>query len=76
MPSQGELHVQPKPEFGEPSSWTNLDLLINAVNEGTVHPFDAKMAIAHGLIEILAPISKHFDENPELLDAVNKMTGG
>ena len=76
MPSQGELHVQPKPEFGEPSCWTDLDLLINAVNDGTVHPFDAKMAIARGLTEILAPISDHFDENPELLDAVNKMTGG
>lgn len=76
MPSQGELHVQPKPEFGEPSSWSDLDLLIDAVNDGTVHPFDAKMAITRGLTEILAPISEHFDKKPELLNAVNKMTGG
>ena len=34
------------------------------------------MAIAGGLTEILAPISEHFDEKPDLLDAVNKMTGG
>ena len=76
MPRQGELHVCPKPEFGEPSSWSNLDLLITAVEDGSVHPFDAKMAIAHGLAKILSPIAEHFEQHPELLDAVNKMTGG
>ena len=76
MPRQGELHVRPKPEFGEPSSWSNLDLLIAAVGDSSVHPFDAKMAVAHGLSEILAPIAEHFEQHSGLLDAVNKMTGG
>ncbi len=75
MPKNGELHVNPKPEFGEPSSWSNLDALIEAVGDGTVHPFDAKMAIANGLAEILSPVTEHFTENPQLLDAVNQMTG-
>jgi len=75
MPKNGELHVNPKPEFGEPSSWSNLDALIEAVGDGTVHPFDAKMAIANGLAEILSPVTEHFTEKPQLLDAVNQMTG-
>ena len=75
MPKNGELHVNPKPEFGEPSSWSNLDALIEAVGDGTVHPFDAKMAIANGLAEILSPVTEHFTKNPQLLDAVNQMTG-
>jgi hypothetical protein len=75
MPRIGELHVKPKPEFGEPSSWSDLDSLISAIGDGSVHPFDAKMAVARGLAEILSPVSTHFEENSELLDAVNKMTG-
>ena len=75
MPRNGEVHVNPKPEFGEPSSWTDLDALIEAIGDGSVHPFDAKMAIANGLAEILEPISEHFTQNSELLDAVNQMTG-
>ena len=75
MPRNGQVHVNPKPEFGEPSSWTDLDALIEAIGDGSVHPFDAKMAIANGLAEILEPISEHFTQNSELLDAVNQMTG-
>ena len=40
-----------------------------------MHPFDAKMAIANGLAEILEPIAEHFSQNSELLDAVTEMTG-
>ncbi|MEC9117928.1 MAG: hypothetical protein VX854_00190, partial [Candidatus Thermoplasmatota archaeon] len=75
MPRNGTVDVRPKPEFGEPSSWTDLDALIEAIGDGSVHPFDAKMAIAHGLAEILEPISEHFTKNSELLEAVNQMTG-
>ena len=75
IPRIGTINIEPKPEFGSPSSWENIDQLISAINKGEVHPFDAKMAVARGLAEVLNPISEHFSINNELLDNMNKITG-
>ena len=75
LPNSGSIQVIPKPEYGEPSTWVDLQSFIEAVANGTVHPFDAKMAVAEGLIEALAPISEHFADKSELLSAMNRLTG-
>ena len=75
LPRNGELKIEPKPEFGSPSTWENVDDLISAINSGEVHPFDAKMAVARGLADVLNPISEYFSDNNELLDSMNKITG-
>ena len=75
LPRIGRLNIEPKPEFGQPSSWESTDSLISAINEGNVHPFDAKMAVAKGLADVLKPISEHFSDNNDLLDNMNKITG-
>ena len=75
LPRIGKLNIEPKPEFGSPSSWDNTEDLISAINNGEVHPFDAKMAVARGLADVLNPISEHFTDNTELLDNMNKITG-
>ena len=75
LPRNGELKIEPKPEFGSPSTWENVDNLISAINSGEVHPFDAKMAVARGLADVLNPISDYFSDNNELLDSMNKITG-
>ena len=75
LPYKGELRVEPKPEFGEPSTWTDLGSFIAAVGSGDVHPFDAKMAVARGLTEVLSPVVEHFEQNSALLDEVNRLTG-
>jgi len=75
LPYKGELRVEPKPEFGEPSTWTDLGSFIAAVGSGDVHPFDAKMAVARGLAEVLSPVVEHFEQNSALLDEVNRLTG-
>ena len=75
LPNNGKLLVEPKPEFGKPSTWNDLDSFVSAVSNGEIHPFDAKMAVARGLTEVLSPVVEHFDGNSGLLDAVNKMTG-
>ena len=75
LPRNGELIIEPKPEFGSPSTWENVDDLISAINSGEVHPFDAKMAVARGLADVLNPISEYFSDNNELLDSMNKITG-
>jgi len=74
LPEFGEVIVTPKPEFGEPSTWKDLDSFRNAVTNGTVHPFDAKMGVAAGLSRGLAVVSDYFDANPDTLDRVNQLT--
>ena len=71
----GILKVNPKPEFGHPSEWNDIDSFISAINDGTIHPFDAKMAISRGLEEVLVPISEYFSDKSEILDAMNLITG-
>jgi|TARA_B100001996_G_C18664781_1_gene594471 tyrosyl-tRNA synthetase len=75
FPRLDSLKVEPKPEFGQPSEWHDVESFVSAVNEGTVHPFDAKMAISRGLSEVLMPISEYFSQNPDLLDNINSITG-
>jgi tyrosyl-tRNA synthetase len=74
LPEFGEVVVTPNPEFGEPSTWKDLDSFRNAVTDGTLHPFDAKMGVAAGLSRGLAVVSDYFEANPDTLDRVNQLT--
>ncbi len=74
LPEFGEVLVTPKPEFGEPSTWTTLDDFKSAVSDGTLHPFDAKMGVAAGISKGLQSIANYFENNPEKLDRVTELT--
>ena len=67
--------MTPKPEFGEPTTWSDVDKLAKAVIEGEVHPFDLKMGVAEGLSSVLAPLRSHFDDNPQKLQKMLEITG-
>ena len=73
LPEFGEVVVTPNPKFGEPSTWTNLDDFKNAVKDGTLHPLDAKFGVADGIARGLESVHTHFEQNPELLDAVTNL---
>ena len=75
LPELGTLTVTPKPEYGEPSTWDNLDSLRAALASGEVHPLDLKFGVADAVAETLAPLTAHFDNKPELLDEINEITG-
>jgi len=75
LPKLGSITVSPDPKYGEPSTWDGLQDFVDAVSDGSIHPLDAKMAVADGLAEILAPVSQHFSQKPELLEAINRLTG-
>ena len=74
LPNSGSIQVNPNPEYGEPSIWGDLQSFIDAVADGSVPPLDAKMAVADGLAEALAPVSEHFADKPELLSAMDQLT--
>ena len=73
LPEFGAIHVTPNPKFGEPSTWTNLDEFRDAVMDGTLHPFDAKMGVAEGLAKGLEGLAAHFTSHPETLNAVSEL---
>jgi len=74
FPENGALTITPKPEYGDPSTWNELDTLKNAVSEGEIHPLDLKFAVADALAESLIPLTAHFEENSQLLEQVNTIT--
>ena len=74
LPEFGEVVVTPKPEFGQPSTWTDLESFKSAVADGTLHPFDAKMGVAAGVSRGLKAVASHFETNPDTLERVNELT--
>ncbi|MEE2759035.1 MAG: tyrosine--tRNA ligase [Candidatus Thermoplasmatota archaeon] len=75
FPEQGQITVSPKPEYGQPSTYDTLEGFIAAVKEGSVHPMDAKFAVADAISTSLESMRTHFEANPTLLEAVNEITG-
>ena len=73
LPEFGKVVVTPNPKFGEPSTWESLEDFKSAVKDGTLHPLDAKFGVADGIASGLADVSDHFEQNPELLDAVTDL---
>ena len=70
LPEFGKITVTPKPEFGDPSTYSTLESFIDAVYNELIHPIDAKFAVADAISELLNPINEYFQENPELLEKV------
>tara|TARA_B100000941_G_scaffold288577_1_gene265748 strand:- start:3453 stop:4577 length:1125 start_codon:yes stop_codon:yes gene_type:complete len=74
LPEFGKVTVTPKPEFGEPTVWHDIESFKNAISDGTLHPFDAKMGVAAGISKGLRAVNEYFEENSETLDRVNQLT--
>ena len=74
LPEFGKVTVTPKPEFGEPTVWHDVESFKNAISDGTLHPFDAKMGVAAGISKGLRAVNEYFEENSETLDRVNQLT--
>ncbi len=70
LPTSGSLTITPKPEYGNPSTWGDLQDLRGAVASGEVHPLDLKFAVADALAAILSPLAEYFEANPSLLETV------
>ena len=74
IPRTGKIVVTPDPKYGTPSSFSSSSEFATSVSDGNVHPLDAKIAVADALSEILSPLSKHFQSNPELLDRMEALS--
>ena len=74
LPEFKSITVTPNPKFGEPSIWDDLEQFKQAVKDGTLHPFDAKMGVAEGVVNGLISIAQHFEEHPESYDTMLSIT--
>ena len=74
LPEFGHIQVTPNPKFGEPSTWDDLIAFKQAVMDGTLHPFDAKMGVAAGVAAGLSSIGEHFEANPEAYETMLEIT--
>ena len=74
LPEFGSITVTPNPKFGGASTWDDLEQFKQAVKDGTLHPFDAKMGVAEGVANGLVSIAKHFEEHPETYETMLNIT--
>ncbi len=75
IPRNGSITVTPDPKYGKPSTWDKLDSFISAVSDGSIHPLDAKMAVADALADVMEPLAQHFATKPKLISAIEELTG-
>jgi len=75
LPQLGKIIVTPNPKYGDPSEWLDIDSFMKAIDEGEIHPFDAKMAISSSLASILGPIQEHFSHKSDILKSMEDITG-
>lgn len=73
LPEFGILEVRPDPKFGEPSDWTDITSIREAVSSGSLHPLDLKIAVAEMIHRGLSSVSEYFEEHPDNLRAVEKL---
>lgn len=62
------LEVERPAKFGGKISFGSFEELSRAYAEKKLHPIDLKSAVADGIEKIVAPVRKHFEEKPELLE--------
>ncbi|MBA3045332.1 MAG: tyrosine--tRNA ligase [Candidatus Thermoplasmatota archaeon] len=72
FPELGRLDITRPEKFGGDLHFTTYKELAEAFGTGKLHPMDLKSAVASHISEILVPVQKYLDENP---DNFNKLLG-
>ena len=67
--------MTPDPKYGKPSKWEDTDSFISAVSDGSIHPLDAKIAVADALAVVMEPLAQHFASKADLILAMEELTG-
>jgi len=73
FPELGSLEVPRPSKYGGPLTFDSYEALRRAYLLGEVHALDLKNGVAEAIVEILKPVRKHFERNPEPLERVRKL---
>ncbi len=73
-----ELTIERSAKFGGGLHFDDYKELEKLYLEGKLHPMDLKNAVADELIDILAPIRKHFEtpKNHQMIEELERVTAG
>jgi len=72
------LKIERPEKFGGNITYNSYDELETAFANKELHPMDLKNSASKYINELIEPVRKHFEENPEakaLLEKVNEITG-
>lgn len=62
FPLQEKLRIDRPEKFGGKVEFITFENLVDAFEQGSLHPMDLKDAVAEAIIDILKPARKHFEE--------------
>ncbi len=73
MPMQGELKIERPEKYGGNVTYKEIENIKEDFESENLHPADLKKATGKAVVEMLKPIRKHFEENPEYLEPLEKL---
>jgi tyrosyl-tRNA synthetase len=65
FPAVNKLEICRKEEFGGNVTYTSYEELERDFANGELHPGDLKKATANAINELIEPVRRHFEEDPE-----------
>lgn len=68
-----ELTIERPEKYGGPVSYESYEELEKDYREGRLHPLDLKTGVSESIIEILEPVRRYFESNPEPLERMRKI---
>jgi tyrosyl-tRNA synthetase len=72
FPQFGKLTIARAERHGGELAITNFDDLVELYRHGKLHPLDLKTNVARYLNEILSPVRKYFEKNPENYERIKE----
>ena len=72
FPRNEKILIPRKEKFGGDIEFNSIKAFETAFTAEEIHPLDVKQAVADGLIELLEPSRKYFEDHPEILTEVEK----
>lgn len=70
---RSQLSIPRKPENGGDIVYKSFTELAHDFSEGKLHPNDLKPAVAKVINELIEPVRKHFETNPEAKALIAKI---
>lgn len=70
---RSKLEIVRKPEHGGNRTYNSYEELTKEYEEGLLHPDDLKTAVAKVINELIEPVRKHFETDPQAKALINKI---
>ncbi|TXT54636.1 MAG: Tyrosine--tRNA ligase [Candidatus Thorarchaeota archaeon] len=72
FPRYNKILIERKEKFGGDLEFNTIDEFEKAYKAEEIHPMDVKNSVTEYLIELLTPARKYFENNPEILEEIEK----